>query len=131
MNTKVKAALASYARSVLAAAAALYLAGFTDPVELANALLAGLLPVTLRYLNPKDPAFGIVSKAVPGLAMLSRGDAVIPKKYIEQNKAAFDKLIKEATKATSSNAGGKPIKAELVKGKPAAKKASPKKPTAK
>jgi hypothetical protein len=59
MNTEqIKAMLASYGRSVLSAAAALYLAGVTDPADLLWALAAAVLPVALRAVNPKDKAFG-------------------------------------------------------------------------
>jgi hypothetical protein len=52
-----KAMLASYARSVLGAGVATYVA--TSDIKLtANALWAAALPVVLRYLNPKDTAFG-------------------------------------------------------------------------
>lgn len=119
MNEKLKAALASYARSVLAAASALYLAGVTDPVDLAKALIAGLLPVALRALNKKDPAFGLVEKlAQPHLAKLSDGEAVISKEYVEKNKAAIEKLVSEAQKAKKAQAA-KPAT------KPAAKKSAP------
>lgn len=117
MSTKMKALLASYVRSVLAAASALYLAGLTDPVDLAKALLAGLLPVALRALNKKDPAFGLIADiAQPHLAKLSDGEPVISKEYIENNKAAIEKLVAEAQKAAKA-----PAK------KPAAKKPAPKK----
>lgn len=57
MNEQLKALLASYGRSVLGAAVALYLAGV--PLEdLLYSLLSALIPVALRYLNPKDAAFG-------------------------------------------------------------------------
>lgn len=57
MNAQIKALLASYGRSVLGAGLALYLAGV--PLEdLLYSLLAALVPVALRYVNPKDPAFG-------------------------------------------------------------------------
>jgi hypothetical protein len=57
MNANMKALLASYGRSVLGAGLALYLAGV--PLEdLLYSLLAALVPVALRYVNPKDPAFG-------------------------------------------------------------------------
>lgn len=116
MNQKLKSALASYARSVLAAASALYLAGVTDPLDLAKALVAGLLPVALRALNKKDPAFGLVALAAePYLAKLSKGEAVISKEYVEKNKAALEKLVSEAQKAA------KPVS------KAPAKKAPPKK----
>jgi hypothetical protein len=52
-----KAIAASYARSVLGAAVAVYVS--TGDVKMAaNALWAAALPVILRYLNPKDMAFG-------------------------------------------------------------------------
>jgi hypothetical protein len=59
MNTQLKAMLASYLRSILGAATALYLAGVTDPADLAYSLLGALVPVASRYLNPKDTAFGL------------------------------------------------------------------------
>lgn len=62
MNKQMKALLASYGRSVLGAASALYLAGVTDPVDLVWSLVAAVLPVGLRYINPNDPAFGRVPK---------------------------------------------------------------------
>lgn len=60
MDNKMKALIASYGRSVLAAAAALYMAGVTDPADLVYALVAAIAPVALRALNPNDPAFGRV-----------------------------------------------------------------------
>ena len=57
---QLKPALASYGRSILGAASALYLAGVTDPLDLAWSLVAALLPVILRAVNPNDAAFGIV-----------------------------------------------------------------------
>lgn len=62
-SVQLKALLASYLRSVLSAAAALYLAGVTEPKDLAWSLLAAVLPVVLRAVNPKDTAFGIVPSA--------------------------------------------------------------------
>lgn len=58
MNTQLKALLASYTRSVVGAGVTLYLAGVTDPADLAYSLLGALVPVAVRYLNPKDLAFG-------------------------------------------------------------------------
>jgi hypothetical protein len=64
MNTKqLVELLSSYGRSLLAAGLALYAAGVTEPTQLANALWAALLPVVIRYVNPNDPAFGIVPSA--------------------------------------------------------------------
>ena len=59
-TTQLKAMLASYGRSVLGAASALYLAGVTDPVDLGWSLLAALIPVLLRAVNPNDAAFGMM-----------------------------------------------------------------------
>lgn len=58
LNKETKAMLASYGRSVLGAATALYMAGVTDPKDLWTALVAALLPVALRAINPNDPSFG-------------------------------------------------------------------------
>ena len=61
--THLKALFASYGRSVLGAASALYLAGVTDPADLIWSLVAAVIPVGLRAVNPNDPAFGIVPSA--------------------------------------------------------------------
>lgn len=64
MNTEqLKKMLASYGRSVLGAATALYLAGVTDPADLAYSLLAAIIPVALRAVNPNDTAFGRMPSA--------------------------------------------------------------------
>lgn len=58
MSNELKAMAASWARSFLAAGIAVYMAGVTDPKDIAKAGLAAVLPVILRYLNPSDTAFG-------------------------------------------------------------------------
>jgi hypothetical protein len=58
--SQLKPALASYFRSILAGASALYLAGVTDPLDLAWSLVAALIPVILRAVNPNDSAFGVL-----------------------------------------------------------------------
>jgi hypothetical protein len=58
MTNELKAMAASWARSFLAAGIAVYMAGVTDPKDIAKAGLAAVLPVILRYLNPNDAAFG-------------------------------------------------------------------------
>lgn len=58
----LKPLLASWARSFLAASVAVYMAGVTDPKAIATAGVAAILPVVLRYLNPKDTAFGLTGK---------------------------------------------------------------------
>jgi hypothetical protein len=65
MNTvQIKAMAASYGRSFLAAATAVYATGNHDVKAIIIAALASTLPVAIRALNPKDPAFGVVSKLV-------------------------------------------------------------------
>jgi hypothetical protein len=59
---QAKLLLASWSRSFLAAALAVYLAGVTDPLAILNAGLVAILPVAVRYLNPSDAAFGRVKK---------------------------------------------------------------------
>jgi hypothetical protein len=59
---KDKALAASWARSFMAAALALYLAGVQDPKTLAMAGVAAVAPVILRWLNPNDKSFGLTGK---------------------------------------------------------------------
>jgi hypothetical protein len=58
----IKALAASWARSFMAAALAMYMAGITDPKTLALGGIAAVAPVALRWLNPKDVAFGLSGK---------------------------------------------------------------------
>ena len=88
LDPKLIAALASYGRSFLAAATALWATGNTDPKALVAAGLAAVLPVALRALNKKDPAFGLVANlALPEIT-----------KHI--NKILDDSKKKTAKKAT-------------------------------
>jgi hypothetical protein len=59
---KTKAVVASWARSFMAAALALYMAGVTDPKALAMGGVAAVAPVILRWLNPNDQSFGLTGK---------------------------------------------------------------------
>jgi hypothetical protein len=61
MNKKIQAMLASYARSFLAAAIAVYATGETGWKALLAAGLSAVVPVAIRAINPKDPAFGKVA----------------------------------------------------------------------
>jgi hypothetical protein len=58
---KTKAMLASWGRSYLAAALAVYMAGGTFQQMLMGGV-AAVLPVLLRWLNSDDQEFGIGSK---------------------------------------------------------------------
>ena len=51
---KVQTVLGTWARAFTAAVLASYLSGYNDPKYLLNAGLAAVLPVVLRWLNPKD-----------------------------------------------------------------------------
>ena len=59
---KVKAVVASYLRAAVAAVIALYLAGVTDPKDLALAAVAAVAGPILKALDPKAPEFGRGSK---------------------------------------------------------------------
>lgn len=60
---QAKAVAASWLRSFIAGALAVYLAtGETDPKTLGAAGFAAIAPVIMRFLNPNDGAFGISKK---------------------------------------------------------------------
>ena len=61
MNSKLKAALASYLRSFLAAGLAIYTTGNTDWKAFIAAGLSAVVPVAIRAANPNDAAFGLVA----------------------------------------------------------------------
>jgi hypothetical protein len=83
LTPKVKAMLASWARSFIAATVALYSAGETDPSVLLNAGIAAVVPVIIRYVNKKDAAFGLVAKKV-----LETAQAEVVKKTTAKKTAA-------------------------------------------
>ena len=89
MSNQVKAMLASWARSFIAAALALYTAGETDPSVLLNAGIAAVVPVIIRYFNKKDPAFGLVAKKVleTAQAEVAKKTAKAPAKKTAAKKA--------------------------------------------
>jgi len=93
MNTEqLKAILASYGRSALAAGVAMYASGITDPETLAYSLLGALVPVALRAINPNDSAFGrlpdtlVVDKALKSAKVVKKTPA---------KKAAAKKVAKK------------------------------------
>lgn len=64
MNPKDRAMLASYLRSAIGAALAVYIA---DPAsvtwrDVLAAFTAAFVPPLVRWLNPDDPAFGRTKK---------------------------------------------------------------------
>jgi len=58
LSPNQKSAISSYARSVIGAVAAVVATGNYTPEDLLKAAVAALLPPVLRWLNPKDAAFG-------------------------------------------------------------------------
>jgi hypothetical protein len=64
MNTKLKAAIESYARSFVVAAIAVYSAGETDIKAIAIAGLAAIAGPAIRAINPNDPSFGLIANVV-------------------------------------------------------------------
>jgi hypothetical protein len=58
---ELKAMAASWARSYIAAALAVYMAG-GDLKAMAMGGVAAVVPVVLRWLNPADTAFGSTGK---------------------------------------------------------------------
>jgi hypothetical protein len=75
MNTQMKTMIDSYLRNLLGVALALVTttmasAGVSSPLDfgtaewltVANGLWAAAVPTLLRYVNKKDPAFGLVAE---------------------------------------------------------------------
>jgi len=58
ISPKLKALLASYSRSVVAAVVAVAATGNYSPEDLGKAALAAIIPPILRWANSKDAAFG-------------------------------------------------------------------------
>ena len=100
MNEQIKAALASYGRSVLGAATAMYASGVTDPQTLAYSLLGALVPVVLRAANPNDTAFG-------RLPSVEDVDAAVKSAKIVK-KPANKTSVKKAPAKKKSSGGGTP-----------------------
>jgi hypothetical protein len=64
MNSKIKAAIESYARSFVIALGVAYSDGLRGPEEI---LIAGVIAIAgpaIRAINPKDPAFGVLADVV-------------------------------------------------------------------
>jgi hypothetical protein len=62
MQEQIKSIALSYGRAAVAAVAALYMAGVTDPRTLANAFIAALLGPILKAIDPKATDFGVGKK---------------------------------------------------------------------
>jgi hypothetical protein len=62
MNKKLEAIIATYLRAAIAAVLALYLSGVTDPKSLLMAGVAAVAGPVLKWLDPKETAYGLGSK---------------------------------------------------------------------
>jgi hypothetical protein len=93
MSKELKAMAASWARSFVAAVAALASIGETDPLLLVNAGLAAVIPVIIRYVNSKDPAFGRIASSV----LAAAGDAVSKKAAAQSFKRRANVLSQKWT----------------------------------
>ena len=95
MNAQQKAMLESYGRSFLAAMTATFMATggdlFALDLETGKAILASgiaaVLPVALRYINKKDPAFGKVAEIVAAEGMKKLTKKAPAKKAVAKKKA--------------------------------------------
>lgn len=63
LTKKQQAALQSYARSVLAAVAAVVATGNWNSEDILKAAVVAVLPPVLRWANPNDKAFGRTKKS--------------------------------------------------------------------
>ncbi len=85
-TNQIKAMAASYGRSFLAAATAVYATGNHDVKSIIIAALASTLPVALRAINPKDPAFGVAAKVAAGFLADLEAKTVKPAKKAAKKK---------------------------------------------
>jgi hypothetical protein len=60
LSEEHKQALFSYLRSAIAAVVAVIATLDYEPIDLAKAFVAALIPPVIRWINPKDDAFGRV-----------------------------------------------------------------------
>ena len=76
---KIEDALKSYALLAAPAVMTSYLAGFKDPKTLAIVAGASIILPLSRALNPKDPAYGVVSIAAAELTKEAAALTATPK----------------------------------------------------
>lgn len=62
MRKQIEQIALSYGRAAVAAVAALYMAGVTEPRTLANAFVAALIGPVLKAIDPKATEFGVGKK---------------------------------------------------------------------
>lgn len=120
MNTQMKAALDSYLRNLLGVVLALITTtmanahvaspldfGLGEWLTIANGLWAAAVPTLIRYVNKKDPAFGIVVETL-SKDVTARLDAAAETAKATAKKPAAKPTTKPATKkpAVKKTSGG-------------------------
>jgi hypothetical protein len=109
MSTQTKAMLESYARNLIgqvmgAVSIVMATSNISSPLDfgngewllVANSLWASLVPVALRWVNKKDPAFGKIATAVASEATKKLDTAV--KASATKKTAAKKSVAKKAAK---------------------------------
>jgi type IV secretory pathway TrbD component len=104
-----KAALESYLRNLAgqvigAVMIVIQTSGIASPIDfgtsewllVANALWASIIPTALRWLNKKDPAFGVVAEVVA--KEVSKKLTTAAKKPAVAKKPVAKKVVKKTTK---------------------------------
>jgi hypothetical protein len=117
MNEQIKAALDSYLRNLLGVVLALVTttmasAGVASPLDfglgewltVANGLWAAAVPTLIRYVNKKDPAFGLVAQ-VTAQAVTAKLEAAAKE---APKKAAPKAPAKKPAAKKTGGSGSKP-----------------------
>jgi hypothetical protein len=117
MNEQIKAALDSYLRNLLGVVLALVTttmasAGIASPLDfglgewltVANGLWAAAVPTLIRYVNKKDPAFGLVAQ-VTAQAVTAKLEAAAKE---APKKAAPKAPAKKPAAKKTGGSGSKP-----------------------
>jgi type IV secretory pathway TrbD component len=117
MNEQIKAALDSYLRNLLGVVLALVTttmasAGVASPLDfglgewltVANGLWAAAVPTLIRYVNKKDPAFGLVAQ-VTAQAVTAKLEAAANE---APKKAAPKAPAKKPAAKKTGGSGSKP-----------------------
>jgi type IV secretory pathway TrbD component len=104
MNNQIKAALDSYLRNLLGVVLALVTttmasAGIASPLDfgvaewltVANGLWAAAVPTLIRWVNKKDPAFGLVAETLAKSVTTKLETATVAAKKAPTKKTAAKK----------------------------------------
>ena len=121
MNEQMKSALDSYLRNLLGVVLALVTttmasAGVASPLDfglgewltVANGLWAAAVPTLIRYLNKKDPAFGLVAETLAKGVTTKLETATVAAQAVKKTSAGTGKTASTGTKkpAAKKKSGG-------------------------